>query len=117
MKKMIAVAAISMTVGWGVAQSDFPKTKLEYHGHGFRVVRVRMEPHEKTGTHTDSVRYEIALTTAVLMSHYPDGTSKELHISQGTSAWSEPITHWAENIGSTPFEEIEIIPDDEPATK
>jgi hypothetical protein len=61
--------------------------------------------------HSDPGRYQIVLTDGDIRSIEADGVSRDIHLSTGASAWTEPMTHTAENIGSTTYEQIDIIPD------
>jgi quercetin dioxygenase-like cupin family protein len=54
---------------------------------------------ENQHSHPTSIVYVIAGGTA--RNHLPDGTSSEVTYTAGQTAYRDPVTHWAENIGST----------------
>ena len=62
--------------------------------------------------HNHPGRLQIILTDGDMRNFASDGTVKDIHVTKGTVVWADPMTHTAENIGSTPFEELDIIPDD-----
>lgn len=116
MRRLVAMTGIFVAGAatmWTSAQVSRSWETVEYKGHGITVIRTRVAPHQKTEKHSDLGRYQIILTDADMRSYGADGTVKDLHLAKGSAAWVGPITHTAENIGSTTFEEIDIIPDDQ----
>ena len=54
---------------------------------------------EKQHSHPTSIVYVIA--GGKVRNHLPDGTSSEATYTAGQTAYRDPVTHWAENIGTT----------------
>jgi quercetin dioxygenase-like cupin family protein len=54
---------------------------------------------EKQHSHPTSIVYVIVGGT--VRNHLPDGTSSVVTYTSGQTAYRDPITHWAENIGKT----------------
>ena len=120
MKRILAICGVFLAGAatmWVSAQVTHSWEKVEYKGHGITVLRVHLAAGQKTERHSDPGRYQIILTDGELRSYGYDGKVKDLHMTKGTTVWTDPMTHMAENIGSTPFEEIDVIPDDQSASK
>jgi hypothetical protein len=57
-------------------------------------------------SHPASVSY--FLTDGKLKITLPDGKVIERSPKAGTAGWSDPVTHAAENIGTTDFQQVQI---------
>lgn len=68
-----------------------------------RVLEATLEPgqREKMHSHPAYVIYVIAGGT--VRNHAPDGSTTEATLTAGDVLYREPLTHWAENIGTTPI--------------
>jgi len=114
---LVGVFLAGATTMWMSGQVGNSWEKTEYVGHGITVIRARLAPHQKTEKHSHSGRYQIILTDGDMRTYGSDGTVKDAHVTKGTAVWTDAMTHISENIGSTPFEEIDIIPDDQKSSR
>ena len=66
-----------------------------------RVMEAVLEPgfKEKLHAHPGYVMY--VLSGGKVRLHYTDGTSRDSEFKDGAVFYSDPVTHWAENTGTT----------------
>lgn len=66
-----------------------------------RVLEATIKPgyKEKQHSHPSSIVY--VLSGGKVRNHLPDGTTSEATYTAGQTAYRDPVTHWAENIGKT----------------
>jgi hypothetical protein len=85
--------------------------KIEFENESVLVLRIRMEPHEKTPMH-DLIggRVVVWLTQTHLRDTAPDGRSNEIHRDAGAVDWVPPQRHAGENLADTPIEWLAIVP-------
>ena len=85
--------------------------KVEFENESVLVVRIRMEPHEKTPMHDIvSPRVVVWLTDTSLRDTSADGRINEIHRSPGAIDWVPPQRHAGENLGDRPIEFLAIVP-------
>jgi len=106
------VSAAVVLAGVGTAQ-DVAAVAPESHkvileNDQVRVLSVHVRPGEKVAMHSHPANVAYFLTDGKLKITLPNGKTEERTIKAGTANWSEPATHAAENIGSAPFEEVQI---------
>jgi quercetin dioxygenase-like cupin family protein len=73
-----------------------------------RVLDARMKPGEKVAMHSHPANVAYFLTDGKLKITFPDGKTEEREVKAGVAAWSEGVTHAAENVGTTEFHELQI---------
>jgi beta-alanine degradation protein BauB len=73
-----------------------------------RVLEARLQPgdREQMHSHPTSVIYVIA--GGKIRNHGADGKITESTMETGAVLYREPLTHWAENIGTTPIHLIVV---------
>jgi len=83
-----------------VVNSKSVHVKLE--NDRVRILEANLQPGEKEQMHShpDAVVYVISGGT--IRNHAPDGKTTESTLVAGDVAYRGPVTHWAENIGTTP---------------
>jgi quercetin dioxygenase-like cupin family protein len=66
-----------------------------------RVMEAVMKPgfREKLHSHPGYVMY--VLSGGKVRLHYPDGQTRDSEFEAGATFYSDPVTHWAENTGTT----------------
>jgi hypothetical protein len=85
--------------------------KVELENDSVLVLRVRMEPHERTPMHDlAGGRLVIWLTDTHLRDTSPDGRSSEIRRAAGAIDWVPSQRHAGENLGDQPIEWLAIIP-------
>jgi hypothetical protein len=91
--------------------------KVEFENESVLVVRIRMEPHEKTPMHDiASARVVVWLTDTYLRDIAADGRINDMHRSAGAIDWIPARRHAGENLGDKPIEFVAIVPKANPAS-
>jgi beta-alanine degradation protein BauB len=85
--------------------------KIEFENESVLVLRIRMEPLEKTPMH-DIVgsRVVVWLTDTHLRDTSADGRTNEIGRSAGAVDWVPAQRHAGENLGDQPIEWLAIVP-------
>lgn len=73
-----------------------------------RVLSVHFKPGQVAPMHSHPDNVSYFLTDAKLKITLPDGKVIERSPKAGTATWSDAVTHSAENIGTTDFQQIQI---------
>jgi hypothetical protein len=85
--------------------------KIEFENEAVLVLRIRMEPHEKTPMHDlIGARIVVWLTNTHLRDTTPDGRTNEILRDAGAIDWVPPQRHAGENLADTPIEWLAIVP-------
>jgi beta-alanine degradation protein BauB len=82
--------------------------RVIFENEHVRVLAVDMKPGQVAPMHShpDSVSY--FLTDGKLKVTLPDGKTIERNPKAGAAAWSDAVTHEAQNIGTTEFQQVQI---------
>jgi quercetin dioxygenase-like cupin family protein len=77
--------------------------KVNLENDKVRVLEAELQPGDKEQMHShpSSVIYVIAGGT--IRNHAADGKTTESTLATGSVLYRDPLTHWAENIGTTPI--------------
>jgi oxalate decarboxylase/phosphoglucose isomerase-like protein (cupin superfamily) len=73
-----------------------------------RVLSVHFKPGQIAPMHAHPENVSYFLTDGKLKITLPDGKVIERSPKAGTAGWSDAVTHTAENIGTTDFQQIQI---------
>jgi quercetin dioxygenase-like cupin family protein len=103
----VAVLVIALTPARARCQDNAvvnPKTAhVILDNDHVHVLDVVLEPGAKEQVHSHPAYVTYVLAGGKLRSHTTDGKSTEIVLETGKAIYREPLTHWAENIGSTPI--------------
>ena len=66
-----------------------------------RVLDVTLKPGEKEKTHSHPAYVVYIIEGGKVRNHASDGTTVEAEFKAGDVLYRDPLTHWAENIGTT----------------
>lgn len=66
-----------------------------------RVMEATLQPGDKEGMHSHPATILYIIQGGKVRNHFPDGSTNEVEMKTGDVVYREPLTHWAENIGST----------------
>jgi quercetin dioxygenase-like cupin family protein len=66
-----------------------------------RVFEAILPPKWKENQHSHPTSIVYVIDGGKVLNHLPDGTSSEAIYTAGQTAYRDPVTHWAENIGTT----------------
>ena len=100
----ITVALLALTASAQDVAKVNPKTiTVKLDNAKTRVLEALLPPGAKERMHSHPASIVIVLAGGVARSHTPDGKTTESTFKEGDVIYREPITHWAENIGTTPI--------------
>jgi beta-alanine degradation protein BauB len=66
-----------------------------------RVFEATLPPGWKENQHSHPTSIVYVIVGGTVRNHLPDGTSSVTKYTAGQTAYRDPVTHWAENIGKT----------------
>jgi beta-alanine degradation protein BauB len=109
---LLTTSLLLFAAGTALAQ-DVMKISPETHkvlleNDQVRVLEARMKPGEKVAMHSHPANVAYFFTDGKIKITYPDGKTEVREIKAGVAAWSEAVTHAAENVGTTEFHELQI---------
>jgi quercetin dioxygenase-like cupin family protein len=109
---LLTTLFLFIAVGTALAQ-DVMKVSPETHkvlleNDRVRVLDARMKPREKVAMHSHPANVAYFLSDGKIKITYPDGKTEEREVKAGVTAWSDGVTHAAENVGTTEFHELQI---------
>jgi quercetin dioxygenase-like cupin family protein len=82
--------------------------KVKFENDRVRVLEVVSKPGDKELTHSHPANVIYVIEGAKLRMTTPDGKSTDVELKTGDTLWREPVTHAAENIGTTTLHAIII---------
>jgi quercetin dioxygenase-like cupin family protein len=100
------VAVLSMPLAMDARAQDpaavNPQTiRVRLENDRVRVLEAVIPPGEKEKMHSHPANVIYVIEGGSLRSHTPDGAATEATFEAGQVLYREPVTHWAENIGTT----------------
>ena len=109
MKRMglLATSALSLLVTMGAAQSLDPAVvnphtvKVTLENEHVRVFEAVLKPGDKEALHSHPRTVVYVIEGDRMRNHPETGTATESELTAGQTLYREPLTHWAENIGTT----------------
>ena len=66
-----------------------------------RVLEATLKPGDKENMHSHPAYVVYVITGGKTLNHSVDGKTTELELHDGDTLYREPLTHWAENVGTT----------------
>lgn len=79
-----------------------PKTiRVKMENARVRVLEAALEPGQKEQLHSHPASVIHVITGGRIRNHSADGKVSEAELVTGDTVYRDPITHWAENIGTT----------------
>lgn len=97
---LIALAAVAASAQ--DAAKVNPKTiTVKVDNAKVRVLEAVLEPGQKEQMHSHPSSIVYVVAGGTFRSHTPDGKATETTVKDGDVLYREPLTHWAENIGTT----------------
>jgi len=69
-----------------------------------RVFESVLKPGEKEEMHSHPAYVTYVIAGGKIRNHLADGKVSEAELKTGDALYREPLTHWAENIGTTPID-------------
>ena len=106
MKRIVILIVALMATGLVRADQD-PLTvnsktiALKLDNSRVRVLEATLKPGDKENTHSHPAYVIYVIDGGKVRMHGADGTKVEAEFRTGDVIYREPVTHWAENIGTT----------------
>jgi quercetin dioxygenase-like cupin family protein len=94
---LFAVAAFAQDV----AKVNPKSIKVKVDNDKVRVMEATLRPGVKEQMHSHPASIVYVIKGGKVRSHTPDGKATEKTYKDGDTVYREPLTHWAENIGTT----------------
>ena len=122
MRRSIVMVAGLMLVSVGslraqdVAVVNAKTIKVKLDNEHVRVMEATLKPGVKENVHSHPTSIVYVLTGGRVRNHLPDGTTSEVTYTAGQTAYRDPVTHWAENIGKTTIHLIVVELKPQPST-
>jgi len=110
----VVAAVLILGLGSGAARAqdaavvNAKTIKVNLENDHVRVLEAELQPGDKEQMHShpSSVIYVIA--GGAIRNHAADGKTTETTLATGSVLYRDPLTHWAENIGTTPIHLIVV---------
>jgi quercetin dioxygenase-like cupin family protein len=98
----LAVALLPLTASAQDAAKVNPKTiTVKLDNARTRVLEAVLPPGAKEQMHSHPASIIYVLSGGTFRSHAPDGKTSDATLKDGDVIYREPLTHWAENTGTT----------------
>ena len=103
----LAFATASLLAGSGTAGAQDPavvnaKTvTVRLDNERVRVLEAVLEPGDKEQLHSHPAYVTYAVAGGKMRLHNADGSTRDADVPTGAVVFTDPLTHWAENIGDT----------------
>ena len=109
MKRMglVATSALSLFLLMGAADSLDPAVvnphtvKVTLENEHVRVFEAVLKPGDKEALHSHPRTVVYVIDGGKMRNHPETGPATESELTAGQTMYREPLTHWAENIGTT----------------
>ena len=99
-----------------VAVVNAKSIKVKLDNEHVRVMEATLKPGVKENVHSHPTSIVYVLAGGRVRNHLPDGTTSEVTYTAGQTAYRDPVTHWAENIGKTTIHLIVVELKPQPST-
>jgi beta-alanine degradation protein BauB len=105
----LAVSGLLVLAGTRVAPAQDPavvnaKTvHVKLENDRVRVLEAILQPGEKEQLHSHPAYVTYVIASGAIRNHFADGKTAETVLKTGDVLYRDPVTHWAENIGTTPI--------------
>jgi len=98
----LAIALLALTASGQDAAKVNPKTiNVRLDNARTRVLEAVLPPGAQEQMHSHPASIIYVLSGGTFRSHAPDGKTTDATLKDGDVIYREPLTHWAENTGTT----------------
>ena len=104
---LLATSALALFLMTGAAQSLDPAVvnphtvKVTLENEQVRVFEAVLKPGDKEALHSHPRTVVYVIEGGKMRNHPEHGAATESEVTAGQTMYREPLTHWAENIGTT----------------
>jgi quercetin dioxygenase-like cupin family protein len=105
----VAAVGLLMVAGTRVAPAQDPAQvnarliQVKLDNSRVRVFEANLAPGDKEQMHSHPAYITYVIAGGKIRNHTADGKATEAELKTGAVIYREPLTHWAENIGTTPI--------------
>jgi len=106
----IAVGGLLFVAGYKMAAAQDPVQvntkfiKVKIDNSRVRVFESVLQPGDKEEMHSHPAYVTYVVAGGKIRNHLADGKTAEAELKTGDVLFREPLTHWSENIGTTPID-------------
>ncbi|HEY8021009.1 MAG TPA: cupin domain-containing protein [Thermoanaerobaculia bacterium] len=97
----LAALAVSALPAQDAAKVTPKVVRVKFENERVRVLETTSNPGDKEGMHSHPANVVYVIEGGTLRITTPDGKSADVRFKTGDTIWREPVTHAAENIGTT----------------
>ena len=98
----LVFAGTRMAPAQDPAQVNAKLVKVSLDNARVRVLDSVLQPGDKEQMHSHPAYVTYVVSGGKIRNHLADGKTVEAELTTGQVLYREPLTHWAENIGTTP---------------
>ena len=96
---LLALAGTATAQDPAVVNAKTIQVKLD--NDRVRVLEATLQPGDKEQMHSHPAYVVYVVAGGKVRNHLPDGKTSETEFKTGEVVYRDPLTHWAENIGTT----------------
>jgi quercetin dioxygenase-like cupin family protein len=101
---LISIALLALTAAAQDAAKVNAKTvTVRLDNAKARVFESVLQPGEREQMHSHPASIIYVISGGVMRNHSADGKTTEATLKAGDVVYRDPLTHWAENVGTTPI--------------
>lgn len=98
---LLLLTGAKAAVGQDPAVVNARTIRVTLENSRVRVLEAKLQPGEKEAMHSHPAYVVYVIAGGKIRNHGADGKVSDGELETGTSFYREPLTHWAENIGTT----------------
>ena len=98
---LLAVVGSRIAPAQDPAQVNAKLVKVKLENARVRVLEAVLQPGDKENLHSHPAYVTYVVAGGKIRNHTADGKSTEAELKTGEVLYRDPVTHWAENIGTT----------------
>jgi quercetin dioxygenase-like cupin family protein len=98
---LLAVAGSKVAPAQDPAQVNSKQVHVKLENSHVRVLEAILEPGDKEQLHSHPAYVTYVIAGGKIRNHLADGKVVEAELKTGDALYRDPLTHWAENIGTT----------------
>ena len=110
----VVAAVLILGLGSGAARAqdaavvNAKTIKVNLENDHVRVLEAELQPGDKEQMHSHPASVIYVIAGGAIRNHAADGKTTETTLATGSVLYRDPLTHWAENIGTTPIHLIVV---------
>jgi quercetin dioxygenase-like cupin family protein len=100
---LLVVAGSRMAPAQDPVQVNAKTVHVKLENSRVRVLESILEPGDKEQLHSHPAYVTYVVSGGKIRNHFADGKVAEVELKTGDVTYRDGLTHWAENIGTTPL--------------